>query len=197
MGNPSKVVRDRERRMRYITALSLGLVALLVLGGFYSIASVVLGVYVAYWLYHSTWYSVNSMGVHGAIVYGAVVVVVSIIFAIGLGIHRGHAEELSLNGIAVSDVHATIKGHKWSRLNPFSKGGTECILKNGTEYLEVRPGVRLVRKAEVKVLAEPEGGVGNDGCRKGQSIHIGASASKAGIKALAERRKTSDGGNKE
>lgn len=197
MDNSVKPPPEAARQMRYITVVALLIVGSLVYAGFYSVATVAASVYIAYWLVFSTWYSVNSMGVHGAMVYGALLVVLSALFAIGLGIHRGHAEELSLNGIAVSDVRATIKGHKWSRLNPFSKGGTECILKKGTEYLEVRPGVRLVRKAEVKVLAEPEGGVGNDGCRNGKSIYISASASKAGIKAPAERGKTSDGGGKQ
>lgn len=104
------------------------------------------------------------------------------VLALGLALTgSAHAGEKSLIGVASKDVVAKIVQHALFKWVPFAKkNGTECVLKAGTRYQEMK--IYWFAWADVKVLAEPAGGTGQDGCATGRTVRISKLASRAGIK---------------
>ncbi len=94
------------------------------------------------------------------------------------------AKELSLEGLATTDIKATTLGGKFSRWLPWSKAGAACLIKEGSTWRYVK--LRRALWAEVVVQYVPYGAV--DACRTGQHVSILAIQNKAGIAAQAAKK---------
>lgn len=98
------------------------------------------------------------------------------------------AADISLEGVATKDIKATIVAgrFKWfSKINPWSKSGTACVLKKDSTYRFLK--LRRALWAEVVVTFVPHGDA-TDACGRGKHVSISLVDSKAGIAARAAKK---------